>query len=106
MASATGETEKDHRSSVIGSSFLVYATREHGIISNESRGKNRASGAIFGGPKTHVNPRPVGTRVWKCGNLQPLEDAGRAHTAADAHRDHTIAGVAALQFAYERGSEL
>jgi hypothetical protein len=37
------------------------------------------------------NPRPSRSEV--------LEDAGSAHAAADAHGDHAVAGVAALEFA-------
>src|SRR5438874_1172176 len=33
---------------------------------------------------------------------EALEDAGRAHAAADAHGDHAIFRVAALQFANKR----
>ena len=38
--------------------------------------------------------------------LQVFENAGRAHAAADAHRDHAVARVAALQFAQQGGREL
>src|SRR6267143_1588831 len=34
-----------------------------------------------------------------------LEDAGGAHAAADAHGDHAIAGVFALEFADDGGGE-
>src|SRR5438445_9628507 len=37
--------------------------------------------------------------------LQAIEDAGGAHAAADAHGDHAVASVAALQFADNRGCE-
>src|SRR5258707_11799125 len=41
------------------------------------------------------NPRPNASEA--------LEDAGGAHASADAHGDHTVAGVATLEFANERG---
>ena len=34
--------------------------------------------------------------------LQALEDAGGAHAAADAHGDHAVFGVAALEFPNNR----
>ena len=37
--------------------------------------------------------------------LEAFEDTGGAHATADAHGDHAVAGVAALQFAHERGGE-
>src|SRR6266850_1398087 len=40
-----------------------------------------------------------------CRSSEALEDAGGAHAAADAHGDHAVAGVAALEFANERGGE-
>jgi hypothetical protein len=46
-----------------------------------------------------------GTRVRACVMLslvlQVLEDAGRPHPAADAHRDHAVAGAASPHLAYE-----
>src|SRR5260370_27374915 len=36
-------------------------------------------------------------------SLQTLEDTSGAHAAADAHGDHAVAGVAALQFANDSG---
>src|SRR5260370_30769128 len=36
---------------------------------------------------------------------EPLEDAGGAHASADAHGDHAVAGVFALQIADQRGGE-
>src|SRR6267378_228924 len=37
--------------------------------------------------------------------LEALEDAGGAHAAADAHGDHAVAGVAALEFADDGGGK-
>ena len=37
---------------------------------------------------------------------EALEDACGAHAATDAHGDHAVAGVAALEFAHERGGQL
>ena len=36
----------------------------------------------------------------------PLEDPGRAHAAADAHRDHAVAAAAALQLVEQRRRQL
>src|SRR5882762_9795649 len=43
------------------------------------------------------NPRPT--------RSEALEDAGSAHAAADAHGDHAVLRVAALEFSDESGGE-
>src|SRR5437879_3359990 len=41
----------------------------------------------------------------KLRSRETLEDAGGAHAAADAHGNHAVARVAALQFANDSGGE-
>src|SRR5260370_22274616 len=44
-------------------------------------------------------------RTPKLASIQSLEYTRGAHAAADAHRDHAIASVAALQFAQDAGGQ-
>src|SRR5258708_33690130 len=52
--------------------------------------------------------KPAGLKpgLYKSKNSNALEDAGGAHASADAHGDHAVARVLALEFAEDGGGEL
>src|SRR5579862_5774475 len=61
---------------------------------------------IVAGSRAGRFPKPSRQLNEPVDSLKMLDDARGAHSSADAHGDHAVASVAALQFAHNRSSKL